>query len=113
MIVHVSGQVASPGIVEVPIVARAYEAVEAAGGALPEADLDRVNLASPIADGMQLHIPAEGEDDVVPAAREEPAVPTPVLIPPTLVPTPSPDAVDTSGDAANTPDGTATPTSHN
>ena len=62
--VHVSGAVQSPGVVRVAAGARVGEAIAAAGGALPEADLGRVNLAAPLADGQQLSVPrvsADGE----------------------------------------------------
>lgn len=55
--VHVSGAVQSPGVVRVPAGARVGEAIAAAGGALPDADLGRVNLAAPLADGQQLSVP--------------------------------------------------------
>lgn len=55
--VHVSGAVQSPGVVLVAAGARVGEAIAAAGGALPEADLGRVNLAAPLADGQQLSVP--------------------------------------------------------
>jgi competence protein ComEA len=62
VIVHVSGEVLRPGIVEVPVGARAYEAIDAAGGALAAADLDQVNLASPVIDGQQLRVPPRAEE---------------------------------------------------
>jgi competence protein ComEA len=55
--VHVSGAVQSPGVVRVIAGARAGEAIAAAGGARPDADLGRVNLAAPLADGQQLSVP--------------------------------------------------------
>lgn len=61
IVVHVSGQVREPGIVDVSIFARVFEALEAAGGARPDADLDRINLAAPLVDGEQLHVPARDE----------------------------------------------------
>jgi competence protein ComEA len=36
--------------------------VEAAGGATEEADLERINLALPVTDGQQVHVPRIGED---------------------------------------------------
>lgn len=59
--VHVVGAVAVPGVVRVEAPARAVEAVEAAGGLLPEADLLRVNLARELADGEQVVVPRQGE----------------------------------------------------
>jgi competence protein ComEA len=61
--VHVAGAVRSPGVVEVAADSRVGNAIAAAGGALPEADLTRVNLAAPLSDGQQLVVPtisAEG-----------------------------------------------------
>jgi competence protein ComEA len=55
--VHVSGAVAVPGLVEVERGSRVADAVAAAGGALPAADLGAVNLAAPVADGQQLVVP--------------------------------------------------------
>ena len=48
--VYVTGAVAVPGVVEVDADARLADVLEAAGGALPEADLERVNLAARPAD---------------------------------------------------------------
>ena len=61
MIVHVSGAVAEPGIVRIVGGGRVFEAVELAGGASADADLDRVNLAAIAVDGERIHIPAFGE----------------------------------------------------
>jgi competence protein ComEA len=52
--VHVSGQVVSPGVVWVEDGALAVEAIAAAGGALPDADLDSLNLAQPVYEGDQV-----------------------------------------------------------
>lgn len=61
IIVHVSGAVVAPGVVEVAEPARVFNAIEAAGGSRPEAELDRLNLAAPIVDGERIHVPAVGE----------------------------------------------------
>lgn len=58
--VHVSGAVAAPGLVELAAGARVADAVAAAGGALPAADLGVVNLAADIDDGEQIEIPRRG-----------------------------------------------------
>ncbi|MFC0673914.1 helix-hairpin-helix domain-containing protein [Brachybacterium hainanense] len=62
VVVHVSGQVANPGVVELPAGSRVEDAISAAGGAGGEADLDAVNLARPVVDGEQIHVPAPGEE---------------------------------------------------
>lgn len=58
--VHVSGAVARPGLVQVLAGARLAEVIVAAGGATPEADLGAINLASPVADGSHVQVPALG-----------------------------------------------------
>lgn len=59
--VHVSGAVAWPGLVTVPAGGRVGDAVAAAGGLLAAADVAAVNLARPLVDGEQVHVPAQGE----------------------------------------------------
>ena len=59
--VHVVGQVAAPGVVGLPAGSRVGEAVVAAGGALPDADLAGLNLAAVVQDGAQVRVPAPGE----------------------------------------------------
>lgn len=60
LVVHVAGAVAAPGIVRIKSGGRVADAVGAAGGALPEADLTQVNLAAPMDDGGMVVIPAVG-----------------------------------------------------
>lgn len=60
--VHIAGAVAAPGVYELAEGARAVDGVNAAGGAVPEADLDRINLAAPLQDGQQLYVPRRGEE---------------------------------------------------
>lgn len=55
--VHVVGEVASPGVVELPADARVEAAIAAAGGATDDAVLEGVNLARVVVDGEQLLIP--------------------------------------------------------
>lgn len=59
--VHVSGAVRSPGLYRLAAASRVMDAVAAAGGLTPEADDAAVNLARPLSDGEQLHLPAQGE----------------------------------------------------
>jgi competence protein ComEA len=59
--VYVSGAVRAPGVVTVPADGRVHHAVEAAGGPTRRADLVALNLARPLTDGEQVHVPAEGE----------------------------------------------------
>lgn len=62
--VHVVGEVASPGVVAMPAGSRVADAVSAAGGALPGADLAALNLAAVVQDGAQIRVPAPGEEPV-------------------------------------------------
>lgn len=61
VVVHVAGEVAEPGLVELGAGARVADAIAAAGGATETADLDALNLAAPLVDGQQVYVPAEGE----------------------------------------------------
>lgn len=61
ILVHVVGQVKRPGVVTLQPGARVREALKAAGGARSSADLGRLNLARPVADGEQLAVPKPGE----------------------------------------------------
>lgn len=54
--VHVSGEVAEPGLVALASGSRVADAVAAAGGTLPTADLGAVNLAAPVRDGEHITI---------------------------------------------------------
>lgn len=59
--VHVSGAVVAPGLYVLETGARVVDAVAAAGGFAPDADQASVNLARPVTDGEQLHVPRAGE----------------------------------------------------
>lgn len=56
--VYVSGMVKHPGVLKLSPGSRAIDAVNAAGGLLPEADVSKVNLSQLLRDGLQVHVPA-------------------------------------------------------
>jgi DNA uptake protein and related DNA-binding proteins len=56
VLVHVAGAVLHPGLVRVPMGARVADAITAAGGGLPDADLDRLNLAAKVIDGQRIPV---------------------------------------------------------
>jgi len=58
--VHVAGEVQLPGVVVIASSSRVVDAVAAAGGATARADLDAVNLATPLVDAAQVYIPRRG-----------------------------------------------------
>ncbi len=61
IVVHVTGQVDKRGVVYMKEGARIVDAIDAAGGALETADLDRINLAKVLQDGEKVHVPGRGE----------------------------------------------------
>jgi competence protein ComEA len=71
MLVHVAGAVRAPGVIELQSGSRVVDAIDAAGGAVSEADLARLNLASPVTDGQQVYVPRAGE--IVPVDAPSPA----------------------------------------
>jgi competence protein ComEA len=58
--IHVAGAVRQPGIVEVASEAIVADAIDAAGGALPGADLDALNLAAPLQSGQRIVVNLPG-----------------------------------------------------
>ncbi|WP_419203508.1 helix-hairpin-helix domain-containing protein [Paenarthrobacter nitroguajacolicus] len=65
VLVHVAGAVQKPGVVSLPEGSRVFQAIEAAGGVGPSADLSGLNLAEVLSDGVKIQVPLVGE---VPAA---------------------------------------------
>lgn len=61
IVVHAAGAVARPGLQRLAPGARVADLLEAAGGPTTDADLDRLNLAAPLADGQRLYVPRAGE----------------------------------------------------
>ncbi len=61
--VYITGAVATPeALVTLEHGSRVIDALEAAGGARPGADLERVNLAQVLQDGDHIHVPTRAED---------------------------------------------------
>lgn len=57
LVVHVAGAVRRPGLYRLPEGKRVADAVARAGGATAPADTAAINLAAPLADGMQVLVP--------------------------------------------------------
>jgi competence protein ComEA len=70
--VYVSGAVQHPDVYTLDADSIVKDVISAAGGATGEADLDRINLAEPLGDGMHVHVPRQGEEAIpvqTPASR--------------------------------------------
>ena len=62
IVVHVGGPVVAPGLIELDPSARVADAIAEAGGVLPSADLEAVNLAAPLVDGEHVVVPTRGAE---------------------------------------------------
>jgi len=60
--------VRKPGLYRLREGSRTADAIRQAGGAKPKAALELVNLASPVADGQQVRVPARGDSGPTEAA---------------------------------------------
>ena len=61
--VYVSGAVHSPDVYTLAADSIVKDALQAAGGPTDDADLDRINLALPVADGQHVYIPHLDEEN--------------------------------------------------
>jgi len=62
--VYVTGAVQHPDVYALPAGSIVKDALLAAGGATTDADLIRINLAAPLADGQQIYVLRQGEEDL-------------------------------------------------
>jgi len=65
IVVHVAGAVRHPNVYAFHQGQRVADAIKRAGGALPTADLDAINLAAKLTDGEQVYVPRRGEQLLV------------------------------------------------
>jgi competence protein ComEA len=73
--VYVSGAVNKPDVYVLPLNSLVKDAIAAAGGATPEADLDHINLAARLSDQMQVYVPRKGEAVPPPSGGATPGAP--------------------------------------
>jgi competence protein ComEA len=76
IVAHAAGAVVRPGVYELDAGARVTDLIDAAGGPLPDADLNQLNLAAPVADGERVYVPRVGEIAVAVAASGDDAAPS-------------------------------------
>ncbi len=62
--VYISGAVQKPDVYALPPHSIVKDVLIAAGGPAQDADLDRINLAMPLADGQQIYVPRVGEEEL-------------------------------------------------
>jgi competence protein ComEA len=75
--VYVSGAVAHPDVYELPYDSIVKDAIEAAGGPVDEADLNRINLARRVHDEEQIYVPKKGEESPPVSPPSGPSLPSP------------------------------------
>lgn len=95
LVVDIGGAVHSPGVVQLPPGSRLQDAVDAAGGLLPDANRDSVNLAAPLTDGSTITIPFIP----TPAPTSLPGQRSPEIILPEISPTPGLIPINTATQA--------------
>jgi len=63
IVVHIEGEVVSPGVYELEEDTRIFDVIEAAGGLLKTADRRKINLAKKIVDEEYIYIPNENDEN--------------------------------------------------
>ncbi len=74
IVVHVAGEVRRPGVYVLPPGSRIIDAVNAAGGTTARADVEVINLATPLIDSSQVYVPAKGSVRQQSFARPQPGM---------------------------------------
>lgn len=69
--VHVVGEVKNPGVVILSKNSRVQDAINSAGGATDEADLQPINLAAFVTDGQKLIIPSFNHPEIQPLSTAQ------------------------------------------
>ncbi|RPI33564.1 MAG: ComEA family DNA-binding protein [Chloroflexota bacterium] len=77
LVVHVAGAVHNPGLCSLPRGSRVADAIEAAGGLLPDADSRSINLAAVVSDGQRIAVPFVSQatpltESIAPAGEPSP-----------------------------------------
>jgi competence protein ComEA len=70
LLVHVAGRVRKPGVYRLSAGARVQDAVKKAGGPLPDADANQLNLAAYAEDGTRIEVPRRAGIAAIPALTE-------------------------------------------
>lgn len=76
IVIHIEGEVEKPGVYELKKDSRVYDAIDAAGGLLKDADRRRINLAKKIIDEEYIYIANKNEEDMGISYRDNLLIPT-------------------------------------
>jgi competence protein ComEA len=85
--IDVVGAVINPRVCTLPPGSIVADAIAAAGGPAPDADLDRINRAVELQDGMQVYVPRRQETPPAPPIATSPAPARPTSLPARSAPT--------------------------
>lgn len=72
IVVHITGAVAEPGVYNLPVNSRVEDVIRKAGGTTANADINAVNMAATLEDGIQVNIPLKINEIVVGSDRSIP-----------------------------------------
>ncbi|MCI8309589.1 MAG: hypothetical protein HFJ45_05270, partial [Clostridia bacterium] len=61
--IHIYGEVNNPGLIELKVGSRIYDAIQTAGGLTEEADVSKINLAYILSDGEKIYIYSINDED--------------------------------------------------
>lgn len=62
IMIHIMGEVQTPGVVTLPEGARMIDAIHAAGGLTEQADMSQINLVYVLEDGLKIKIPSKDNE---------------------------------------------------
>jgi len=79
IVVHVAGAVRQPGVYSVAKNGRIADAITLADGPTAFADINKINLAQPLADGMRIEVPAFGQTGSISAGSNPEGGGSPLL----------------------------------
>ena len=58
IVLHITGEVKNPGVIQLEENSRLIDAIEKAGGLTENADVDKINLAYMVSDGQKIYVPS-------------------------------------------------------
>lgn len=73
VVVYVTGAVSEPGVYSLPVNSRVEDALQVAGGMTEEADINSVNLAALLQDGLEIHVSQKSKEFIPESGASSPA----------------------------------------